>query len=64
MLLVYVNDMPKDKNNYMNVFADDAKILRRKRREKDCRELQKDLERLYEWGRYGMWNLVLRSVMY
>ena len=50
MFLIYVNDMPMGVNSYMNMSADDAKIMRRIRNVEDCDELQEDLNRIYNWS--------------
>ena len=48
MFLVYINDMPAGVRSYMNMFADDAKIMRRVRNVEDCNVLQEDLDKIYE----------------
>ena len=48
MFLLYVNDMPIGINSYMNMFADDAKIMRKVKNLEDCNILQEDLDRIYE----------------
>ena len=50
MFLIYINDMPMEVNSYMNMFADDAKIMRRIRNVEDCNELQEDLNQIYNWS--------------
>ena len=50
MFLIYVNDMPDGMNSYMSMFADDAKLMKRIKNEDCCRELQYDLDKLYEWS--------------
>ncbi len=47
MFVVYINDMTEGINSYMSLFADDAKLLRRVKTEKDCDELESDLDRVY-----------------
>lgn len=55
MFLIYINDMPKDINAYMNMFADDAKIMKHIVGENSCRELQSDLDKINQWSE--MWKL-------
>ena len=45
MLLVYVNDMTEGVNNYMSLFAADAKLLRKIESKEDCEHLQNDLDK-------------------
>ena len=51
MFLIYVNDMPEGVKSYMNMFADDAKIMKRIRNMDDCNALQRDLDKINEWSR-------------
>lgn len=51
MFLIYINDMTKDVNSYMNMFADDAKIMRHVRNVDCCRELQEDLDKIDKWSK-------------
>ena len=51
MFLVYINDMPEGVTGYMNMFADDAKIMRRVRNMEECNKLQEDLDKIYEWSK-------------
>ena len=44
--------MPEGVKSYMNMFADDAKIMRRVRNMDDCNMLQRDLDKIYEWSKY------------
>ncbi len=41
MFMVYINDIVEEVNSYINLFADDAKLLRRIKRKEDCEMLQK-----------------------
>ena len=50
MFMIYVNDMPIGVHSYMNMFADDAKVMRRIRNEEDCNRLQEDLNKIYDWS--------------
>ncbi len=43
MFAVYVNDMMEGVNSYLNLFVDDAKLMRKVERIEDCEALQKDL---------------------
>ena len=40
MFQIYVNDMQCDVTSYMNLFPDDAKLMRIVKNTDDCRELQ------------------------
>ena len=42
---------------YLNLFADDAKIMRRVRKMEDCNNLQEDLDKIYEWS--VKWQMVV-----
>ena len=55
MFLIYVNDMPEGINSYINMFADDAKLMKRIISEDSCRELQCDLDKLYDWSQ--IWKM-------
>ena len=50
MFLIYINDMPEKVHSYMSMFADDAKLMKRVRQKEDCEDLQRDLDRVYEWS--------------
>ena len=50
MFQVYINDMNEGLNSYINLFADDAKILKVVRSVDDCMELQRDIDKIYEWS--------------
>ena len=50
MFAVYINDMVENVSSYVSLFADDAKLLRKVRDSEDCRELQKDIDRVREWS--------------
>ena len=49
IFLIYINDMTDGLNSYVNLFADDAKLMRRVKDQRDCEELQGDLDKIYEW---------------
>ena len=51
MFLIYVNDMTAGLRSYMNMFADDAKIMRRVKNMEDCDKLQEDIDRIFEWSK-------------
>ena len=51
MFGVYVNDMVEGIDSHMNLFADDAKLMRKVENEDDCRKLQEDLDKVGEWSR-------------
>ena len=56
MFLVYVNDMTEGISNYISLFADYTKLLRKIRNFKDCEELQNDINK--DGARHGKWNLM------
>ncbi len=49
MFVIYMNDMTEGVTSYMNMFADDAKLLRRVTNEEDCVALNQDLDGISEW---------------
>lgn len=55
MFQIYVNDMTRNLNCYVNLFADDAKIMKIIKNESDCKELQTDIDRILAWSR--RWQL-------
>ena len=42
-------------NNYLNLFADDAKLMKVITNQGDCEELQRDIDKIYEWSK--RWKL-------
>ena len=50
LFLIYINDLPDGIKAFMNMFADDAKILKRIEGKDSCKELQKDLDKLQQWS--------------
>ena len=50
MFLMYIN-MTDGLSSYVNLFADDTKVMRRVKDWRDCEELQGDLGKIYEWSR-------------
>ena len=55
MSQVYVNDMQCDVTSYMNLFADDTKLLKVVKSHDNWLELQRDIDRIYE--RSKKWRL-------
>ena len=55
MFQIYVNDMTRELTSYVNLFADDAKLMRIIKDENDCKELQNDIDRIQAWSR--RWKL-------
>ena len=51
MFIIYINDMTEGVTSYMNMFADDAKLLRKVADEDDCVALNQDLEKISEWSK-------------
>ena len=49
MFLVCVNDMTEGVSSYISLFADDAKLLRKTRNQKE--ELLNDICKIYEWSK-------------
>ncbi len=55
MFQIYVNDMTEDLNSYINLFADDAKIMKIIKIENGCKELQKNIDKIHAWSQ--RWKL-------
>ena len=55
MFQVYVNYMLCGVTSYMNLFADDAKLMRVINNAEDYRELQSDIDKIDEWSK--RWKL-------
>ena len=51
LFLLYINDMPEGVKSYMNLFADDAKMLRHVKDKGDCEILQEDLNKIWRWSK-------------
>ena len=51
MFGIYVNDLVEGIDSHINLFADDAKIMRRVEGVDDCEKLQRDLDKIGEWSR-------------
>ncbi len=49
MFQIYVDDMTGHLYSYVNLFADDAKIMKIKN-ETDSKELQKDIHKIHSWS--------------
>ena len=52
MFLVYINYINDNisTESYLNMFAHDAKVQKTIKNEDSCKELQKDLRKLYDWS--------------
>ena len=52
LFVIYINDMPEvvDTDSYVFLFADDTKVFRHMKNEKDTLQLQKDIENLVDWS--------------
>ena len=50
MFQIYVNDIQEGVTSYINLFADDAKLLRVIESQNDSQELQKDIDKVYDWS--------------
>ena len=51
MFGVYVNDLPDGIESHINLFVDDAKIMRKVASVNDCMKLQEDLDKIGRWSR-------------
>ncbi len=56
---VYINDMTEDVTSYMNMLADDTKIMRKVANEEDCVALNQDLDRISDWSR--KWEMIFNT---
>ena len=61
MFGIYVNDLVDGIGSYINLFADDTKIMRRVNCIEDCRQLQEDLDRVEQWGRKWQMEFNIRK---
>ncbi|XP_063843933.1 jerky protein homolog [Scylla paramamosain] len=59
MFVVYINDMVENVSSYVSLFADDAKLMRRVKGTKDCEELQRDIDKVWEWS--NRWQMEFNS---
>ncbi len=55
MFLIYINDMSEGINSYMSLFADDAKLMREIKSQRDCEELQNYGNKIFKWSK--TWEL-------
>ncbi len=55
MFQVYINDIHEGVTSYMNLFADDAKLLKIINNKEDCLALQRDIDKIWEWSK--KWKL-------
>ncbi len=46
MFVIYVNDINEEIDSYMNLFVNDAKLMRRVENADDCMVLQDDLNKI------------------
>ncbi len=51
MFGIYVNDLVEGIDSHINLFADDAKLMREVKSVHDCIKLQEDLDKISEWSR-------------
>ncbi|MPC84487.1 hypothetical protein E2C01_079226 [Portunus trituberculatus] len=49
MFQVYVNGIQNGVANYINLFGDNAKLLRVIKTQEDCLLLEEDIHKIYEW---------------
>ncbi len=47
---IYFNDIDEGVSSYMNLFADNAKLLARIQNEEDSVKLEQDLEKIWYWS--------------
>lgn len=50
LFLIYINDLPEGVESFLNMFADDAKVMTEVKSKEDCINLQGDLNRLQNWS--------------
>ncbi len=55
LFLIFVNDLPEGLSSYVNMFADDAKLMKRVKKQEDCWALQDDLKNIHKWS--TKWNM-------
>ncbi len=51
LFIIYINDLDSGISSEVSKFADDTKVGKIIRTGQDARELQGDLDRLYDWAR-------------
>lgn len=59
MFVVYINDMVENVSSYVSLFVDDAKFTRRVKGTEDCEELQRDIDKVWEWS--NRWQMEFNS---
>lgn len=55
MFQVYKNYMADGLNSYINLLADDAKLMKVIKNQGDCEALHRDIDRIYDWSQ--RWKL-------
>ncbi len=50
MFAIYVNDTDEGVCSYINLFADDAKLLQGQQNEEDSAKLQQNLDKIWDWS--------------
>ena len=60
MFFVYVNYMKEGVSSYISLFADNVKLLRKLRNQKDCEDLQNDINKIYE--RSKTWEMKFNAI--
>ncbi len=65
MFVTYVNDVNEEIDHYMNLFADDDKLMRKIENLNDCMIPQDDLNKINRWSKSSQmeFNLSKRKVM-
>ncbi|MPC70021.1 hypothetical protein E2C01_064256 [Portunus trituberculatus] len=53
MFQIYINNMQECLSSYINLFAYNTILLRVIRNNKDCMELQKDIDKIWDWSQSG-----------
>ena len=59
LFLAYINDMPEGIQSSVKLFLDDSLLYRKISSNRDCEELQQDLDRLQEWGK--KWQIAFNA---
>ena len=49
LFLILINDIDKDVSSSVSLFADDTRVMRQVQQEEDVEDLQKDLDKIYNW---------------
>ncbi len=55
LFVIFVNDMPAKLNNFISLFADDAKLFGKSTNQEDHSSIQEDLSKLQQWS--SVWKL-------